>query len=168
MSRNFTPEQILLDRLLASDTAAFEELTRRYCFSLYTYCMSKLNSKEDSKRIVRNIFIALWEDRLVLPANFSLPVHLYTEVRKAVVQCINHKLNSVGDTTAFEQEIIPGFRAAELKKAKSPIKNGHRIQAAPKASPSPARSCEQPWWERYTPSVNLRNLKQALTSMVNF
>ncbi len=79
MRRNFTPDQTLIDKLLLDDTAAFEELSRRYCYPLYTYCMSKLNSKEDSKRIVRNIFIALWESRSALPVDFSISLHLYTE-----------------------------------------------------------------------------------------
>ena len=94
MSRNFTPEQDLIDKLSVGDGPALEELSRRYSFPLYSYCMTKLDSPEDAKRIVRNIFISLWENRDRLPENFSLSVHLYTEVRKSVVQCINSKLKT--------------------------------------------------------------------------
>jgi RNA polymerase sigma-70 factor, ECF subfamily len=86
MSRNFTPEQTLLDRLLIDDATAIEELSRRYSYSLYSYCMNALNSKEDSKRVVRNIFISLWQDRHSLPLDFSLPLYLSIQVRKAVLQ----------------------------------------------------------------------------------
>jgi hypothetical protein len=57
MSRNFTPEQDLIDKFLLGDAIAFEELSRRYSFPLYSYCLDKLNSPEDAKRIVRTIFI---------------------------------------------------------------------------------------------------------------
>ena len=109
MSRNFTPEQTLIDKLSVDDATALEELSRRYCYSLYSYCMTKLNSPEDAKRIVRNIFISLWENRDRLPENFSLSVHLYTEVRKAVVQCVNNKLKTSTNIPAIEKQIIPGF-----------------------------------------------------------
>src|SRR5258708_5513796 len=125
LSRNFTPEQTLIDKLTFDDPLALEELSRRYCYSLYSYCMSKLNSMEDSKRIVRNIFIALWEDRHMLPHDFSLSLHLYTEVRKAVVQCIHGKLRTSSNIPAIEKQIIPGFSAIQLQKAKQPVKTNY-------------------------------------------
>lgn len=120
ISRNFTPEQTLLDRLTFDDPTAIEELSRRYCYFLYSYCMSKLNSKEDSKRIARNIFIALWEDRHWLPLNFSLSLHLCKEVRKAVEQCINNKLSRERN---FEQDILNGVSLSEFQKAQWSIDN---------------------------------------------
>jgi DNA-directed RNA polymerase specialized sigma24 family protein len=167
-SRNFTPEQTLLDRLLADDAAAFEELSRRYCYSLYTYCMGKLNSKEDSKRIVRNIFIALWEDRRTLPVNFSLSLHLYTEVRKAVVQCVNNKLNKQGDISVIEEGIIPAFNAIELQKAKQPVKNNYTKKSHTYSSVVKKRSYEEQWWNKYSPAITLKGLKHALQNMLNF
>jgi DNA-directed RNA polymerase specialized sigma24 family protein len=89
ISRNFTPEHILVDRLPFDDASAFKELSRRYCYSLYAYCKRKLNSEEDSKLIVRNVFISLWEERRSLPLNFSLPVYLSIHVRKALLQRVN-------------------------------------------------------------------------------
>lgn len=164
MSRNFTPEQTLLDRLLVDDAAAFEELSRRYCYSLYTYCMSKLNSKEDSKRIVRNIFIALWEDRHTLPANFSLSLHLYTQVRKAVVQNIHNKLNSNRDISTIEDSIIPGFSATALQSAKNPVTNTPR---AIDRSADIGRSYEEQWWHKFTPTINLKDMTHLLKNMLN-
>lgn len=164
-SRNFTPEQTLLDRLLADDSAALEELSRRYCYSLYTYCMSKLNSREDSKRVVRNIFISLWEDRHLIPADFSLSLHLYTEVRKAVVQCLHNKLAKETDIPAIEEKIIPGFSAAELQKAKQPVRHIYTKKSGNQSFVNRKRSYEESWWN---PAINLKGLKHALQSMVNF
>jgi hypothetical protein len=165
MRRNFTPDETLIDRLLLNDTAAFEELSRRYCYSLYSYCMSKLNSVEDSKRIVRNIFILLWENRDMLPVNFSISLHLYTEVRKAVVQCINVKLNKEIDIPTIEKQIIPGFSIVELQKARQPI---HKIQESNyHTSIVNKRRYEEPWRNKYF-AINLKGLKHALQNMLNF
>ena len=167
-SRSYTPEQTLLDKLLADDATAFEELTRRYCFSLYNYANSKLDSPEDAKRIVRNIFIALWEDRQLIPADFSLSAHLYTEVRKAVVQCINNKLNSTADTSVIEEKIIPGFSAEKLHKAKQPVQHSYTKRSFYHPSVTSHRSYEESWWGKHAPALNLKSLKHALQSMVNF
>jgi hypothetical protein len=167
-SRNFTPEQTLLDRLFTDDTTALEELSKRYCYSLYTYCISKLDSKEDSKRIVRNIFISLWEDRHLLPADFSLSLHLYTEVRKAVVQCLNNKLTRSADINVIEEKIIPGFNAHELRKAKQPVKHIYTKKSGNQTSVIVKRSYEESWWMKYSPAINLKGLKHALQNMVNF
>ena len=166
MSRNFTPEQALIDRLLFDDTAAFEELSRRYCYPLYSYCMHKLNSAEDAKRIVRNIFIALWEDRYTLQINFSMSLHLYTEVRKAVVQCINNKLNTNKDIPAIEEQIIPGFNAIELQKAKEPVRNIYKEESS-NQSPVVNKGSYEELWRRKYPAINLKGLKHALRNMLN-
>lgn len=168
MSRNFTPEQILLDKLLNDDAAAFEVLTRRYCYSLYSYCMSKLNSEEDARRIVRNIFISLWEDRYSLPADFSLSLHLYTEVRKAVVQCINVKLNHNKDVPSIEEQIIPGFSAIQLQKAKQPVTNSEKVKSRFPQYEVKGQRYEELRWNRNAPSLNLKSLRHAFQSMLNF
>jgi DNA-directed RNA polymerase specialized sigma24 family protein len=167
MSRNFTSEQTLIDRLLADDTAAFEELSRRYCYSLYTYCLSKINSPEDAKRIVRNIFIALWEDRHWLPANFSLSLHLYTEVRKAVVQCLNSKLKTNANILVNEEQVIPGFSVQELQKAKQPVSRNISQPSKKSASALTKGKYEEQWWNKYTSAINLKVLKHGLKGMLN-
>ena len=159
MRRNFTPDQLLIDRLLVDDATALEELSQRYCYSLYSYCMQKLNSDEDAKRIARNIFISLWEERSTLPVDFSLTVYLYTEVRKAVIQCINVRLNKNKDVPAIEQKIIPEFDIIELQKAKLPISNNPSSLVTKERNEDP--------WPNYYPILNMKGLKRALQSMLN-
>jgi DNA-directed RNA polymerase specialized sigma24 family protein len=168
MSRNFTPEQTLIDKLPFSDAAALEELSRRYSYSLYSYCMAKLNSPEDAKRIVRNIFISLWENRDRLPDDFSLSVHLYTEVRKAVVQCVNSKLKTSSNIPAIEKQIIPGFSVTELQKAKQPVNKKNNQKSRYYFSAEKNRNYEEQWWNKYMSTINLKGLKHGLKSMLNF
>src|SRR5262249_2474004 len=111
------------------------------------------------KRIVRNIFISLWEGRSDLPVNFSMSVYLYTEVRKAVVQCINVKLNKEIDIPVIESRIIPGFSILELQKAKEPVRRQSEYPSS-----FFKRRYEEPWWNKFSAA----NLKHAVQSMFNF
>jgi DNA-directed RNA polymerase specialized sigma24 family protein len=167
MSRNFFPEENLVDRLLLDDTEAFEELHHRYCISLYSYCLGKLNSPEDAKRIVREIFVALWENRHSLPVGFSVSLHLYTEVRKAVVKCINDKLNGDQDIPVIEEQIIPGFNVMHLKKARQPVKTdlGDRSNMQVALQHKPAR--EEHKLNYYLNSVVMKNVKYAFQKVMH-
>ena len=167
MSRNFTPEQDLIDKLSVGDGPSLEELSRRYGYSLYSYCMAKLNSPEDARRIVRNIFIALWENRDRLPENFSLSVHLYTEVRKSVVQCVNSKLKTSTNIPSIEKQVIPGFSIRELQKAKEPVHKGNEQKSKYYISAVRYRDYEDQWWNKLMPAINLKGLKHGLKSMLN-
>lgn len=120
MSRNFASDQVLIDRLSLNDTEAFEELYRRYWYSLYTYCLKKLESSDDARQIVKTIYIDLWENRNNWPIDFSISRHLYAEVRQAVVKCLSQQLASEGDTTIIEKRIAPGFSAQALGQARIP------------------------------------------------
>ncbi|HEX2846984.1 MAG TPA: hypothetical protein VHN59_10580 [Chitinophagaceae bacterium] len=131
MSRTFTSDQELIDRLLSNDTEAFEELYRRYWYSLYTYSLKKLHSSNDARQIVKNIFIELWEKRHEWPANFSVSQHLYTSVRRSVVECLNEKLENDDYTELVEKQITEGFSAEALQNARKPVQ---QRQSAPTAS----------------------------------
>ncbi len=131
MSRTFTPDQELIDRLLLNDTDAFEELYCRYWYSLYNYSVKKLQSSADARQIVKDIFIDLWEKRHTLPANFSVSQHLYTSVRRNVVECLNDKLENADYSELFEQQITSAFTAEALQDARKPVQ---KKQAAPTAS----------------------------------
>ena len=122
MSRNFIAEETLIDQLFLDDTDSFEELYHRNGILLYNYCLDKLNSPDDARRIVREIFVSLWESRQSLPVGFSISIHLYTEVRKKIIQCINEKLNDNKDINMIQEQIIPGFNVLQLKKARQPVK----------------------------------------------
>lgn len=127
MSRNYLPDQVLIDRLLMSDTEAFEELYRRYWYSLYSYSNKKLYSSDDARRIVRDIFIQLWEKRHLLPVDFSISEYLYTEIRNAVVVCLNEKLNVEAINEMIEREVAHGFSVEALQAARQPVIQ-HTIQ----------------------------------------
>lgn len=123
MSRNFTPDQTLIDQLILNDTDALEELYRRYWYPLYVYALKKLRSREEAKKVVRDLFIDLWEKRASWPVAFSISRHLYDEVRKSVVRSLNKALAEGENADTIEEQIIPGFRVEALQAAKKPVRN---------------------------------------------
>jgi DNA-directed RNA polymerase specialized sigma24 family protein len=127
MSRIFTGDQVLIDRLGINDTDAFEELYRRYWYGLYRYCLKKLHSKEDARIIVRDIFIAIWEKRATLPVSFSLSKYLYEEVRNKVIKCLNQKLTDTNFDARVEQWLDTEFSVQSLQAARRPVKKEYTI-----------------------------------------
>jgi hypothetical protein len=168
MSRNFTPDETLIDQLLLDDTSAFEELHHRYCYPLYSYCIGKLDSPEDARRIVRDIFIALWENRQHLKVDFSISLYLYTEVRKSVVRCINEKLLDTATVSQIEKQVIPGFSVIQLQKASRPVNTNQSYSSNNHLSVNRKGSYENPWWNNYPAALNIKGIKHALQSMLNF
>jgi hypothetical protein len=168
MSRNFTPDETLIDQLLLNDTSAFEELHHRYCYPLYSYCIGKLDSPEDARRIVRDIFIALWENRQHLKTDFSISLHLYTEVRKAVVRCIDEKLLDTATVSQIEKQVIPGFSVIQLQKASKPVNAKRSYSSNNHLSVNKKRNYGNPWWNNYPAAFDVKGIKHALQSMLNF
>lgn len=121
MSRSFLPDQELIDRLMTDDTEAFEELYRRYWYSLYNYSYQKLQSSDHARRIVRDIFVRLWEKRKSFPVDFILSEFLYTEVRRSVVVHLSGQLNVQDE--AQVQELQSQFSVDSLKQARQPVRS---------------------------------------------
>jgi DNA-directed RNA polymerase specialized sigma24 family protein len=163
MSRNFTSEQVLVDQLVASDTEAFEEIHRRYCFPLYTYCIGKLHAPADARRIVRDIFIRLWERRQQLPIDFSLQVHLYGEIRRGVLDCVNEKLINEDDLSLIHAQVIPAFKTQRLKDARQPVIN----KRTPPCEYQGGEMRKQPWWNQYPSFLKGRGMKLALERVLH-
>ena len=163
MSRKFTPEQTLIDQLVANDTDAFEEIHHRYCFPLYSYCVAKQNTPSDSRRIVRDIFIRLWERRSTLPVNFSLQVHLYAEVRREILNCLNEKLMTDSDLPVIEEHVLPAFQVNKLQEARKPVRQPELKMPEPLHRNPPA----QPWWNVYPGFIKTRGMKLAFEKVLH-
>lgn len=107
MSRNFTVDQILTERLIINDTDAFEELYYRYWYSLYFYGLRKLHSPEDSKQLVVTIFSVLWLKRHFLPVSFNLAKYLYEESTREIIKWLSQKMVSVNNLELVETGTTP-------------------------------------------------------------
>jgi len=130
MSRNYSTDQELIDKLLLNDTLAFEELYRRYWYNLYSYSLKKLHSSDDARKIVRKIFIDLWEKRHTNPVDFSISQHLYSHVRMAVVECLNERLNNKEDQQLVEEHLLNSFSVKALEPARKPVEQRQEPEIA--------------------------------------
>ena len=136
MSRSFIQDQELIDRLMTDDTEAFEELYRRHWYNLYSYSMQKLHDSGRSRRVVRNLFIRLWEMRKTFPVDFVLSEFFYTEVRKEVVVQLDSQLNA--EIAELPEALAREFTVSELGKARKPV------EPIPARRAQPVLSRQQP------------------------
>ncbi|MGZ8540469.1 MAG: RNA polymerase sigma factor [Chitinophagaceae bacterium] len=127
MSRILTNDLTLIDRLSLNDTDAFEELYRHYWHGLYLYSLKKLQAPEDAKKVVRTIFIALWEKRHSLPFSFSISKFLYEEVRKEVIISLSQKLTSKTDMLWIENRLTSEFSVQSLQAARQPVTKKYTV-----------------------------------------
>ncbi len=168
MSRNFTPEQTLIDQLLVDDTSAFEEIHHRYFYPLFSYCFDKTGSPEAAKQIVRDIFISLWEKRHTLPVNFSLSLYLYTEVRRSVVKSINTQLADENEIAATATKVIPGFSIDQLQKARRPVSQPvYAENIATLRSSLFTQKKPENWWNQYLPTIDIKMIRYAFQKAFN-
>ncbi len=160
MNRDYSTDSQLIDRMQTNDTAAFEEIYHRYWFSLYSYCLGKLHTREEAKQIVKKIFVDLWENRFTIPVDFSVNHHLYSCVRNAVVEALHHQLD---EGTAVAEEILPTFATQALQQARKPV-------AAPVKTPEREDTVVRPILFSMKPeesSFGFRHLRKALQMMMN-
>ena len=77
----------LVDRYLAGDTAAFDEIMIRYERQIYRVCYRFVDNREDAMDLAQEVFIKAFEHLTTFRRESSLKTWLY---RIAMNHCINH------------------------------------------------------------------------------
>src|SRR5262244_1684314 len=77
----------LVDRYLAGDTAAFDEIMVRYERQIYRICYRFVDNREDAMDLAQEVFIKAFEHLATFRRESSLKTWLY---RIAMNHCINH------------------------------------------------------------------------------
>lgn len=90
----------LLSSLIQGDESAFDRIYNRYSETLYYYAYKHSGSKEDSREMVQNIFLSLWEKRGCLNTILVLRHYLFGSIRYQVV--IYYRKKEVRDRFAAE------------------------------------------------------------------
>lgn len=67
----------LIRRLKKNDNQAFESIFNEFKEKLYYYILGYLRSTEESKEILQNVFISLWESRKSLKEEYILSNYIY-------------------------------------------------------------------------------------------
>ncbi|SDE66507.1 RNA polymerase sigma-70 factor, ECF subfamily [Mucilaginibacter pineti] len=83
-------DDILLDLIrLEDDRAAFSELYDRYWDKIFLQAANALNSAEEAKECVQDIFCSLWSRRQTLELKYSLYTYLAVAVKYRVINILN-------------------------------------------------------------------------------
>ena len=77
----------LVDRYLAGDTAAFDEIMIRYERQIYRVCYRFVDNRDDAMDLAQEVFIKAFEHLTTFRRESSLKTWLY---RIAMNHCINH------------------------------------------------------------------------------
>lgn len=77
--------------LRSGDNRAYTEIYNRYHGKLYVHVFHRLNSREDTKDLLHDLFISLWKNHASLILNTTLAAYLYTAARYRVFDFIAHK-----------------------------------------------------------------------------
>jgi RNA polymerase sigma-70 factor (family 1) len=82
----------LIDLLKKDDENAFSEIYRRYADSLAGFASSKLFDLEDSRDIIHDVFVKLWQERKQLKVDRDLKAYLFTLTRYRIVDKIRKNI----------------------------------------------------------------------------
>src|SRR5438132_10957846 len=84
---NSDPDIELVERYLAGDVSAFDEIMIRYERQIYRVCYRFVENRDDAKDLAQDVFIKAFEHLSSFRRESSLKTWLY---RIAINHCINH------------------------------------------------------------------------------
>jgi len=85
-SKSMTVDPELSARIKKGDTRSLELLFRRLYPRLFAYANKFMHDHDDSKEIVQDVFVSLWNHRSSLDESKSLDAYLFTSVKN---RCLN-------------------------------------------------------------------------------
>lgn len=99
----------LLDRIKEGRPDAFEELFNRYWEPLYLFALKRVQSEDDAKDIVQELFIKFWlkKDQIVITKN--LESYLFSIVKYEVLHKVSQLLRSEEKKQYYQDNILPQF-----------------------------------------------------------
>jgi len=121
MNHHLIYDMQLLDALRVNDTTAFEKLFERYWFPLFQYANGKLDSEQEAKEIVRDVFIDLWENRSAITPGFSLIAYLYSRLRNRVAGNLYRQICERRIEYRRKNLLLGEFSVQNLKSAYRPV-----------------------------------------------
>lgn len=81
----------LFSKLSRDDEKAFSELFRRYYSGLCLFAVQLLHDDEQSKELVQEVFVQLWEKRKQIRVHSSVKSYLFRAVKNQLINWANHQ-----------------------------------------------------------------------------
>ena len=89
--KSVTIDSELIARIRKGDTKSLELLFRRLYPRLFAYANKFLHDHDDSKEVVQDVFLSLWNHRNKLDESKSLDAFLFTSVKNKSVNLLKSK-----------------------------------------------------------------------------
>jgi RNA polymerase sigma-70 factor (family 1) len=110
MSSCTTDLQLLQD-IRQSNTAAFEELFKKYYMPLTRFAWRYVNCKAIAEEMVQELFADLWEERITWEVEGSLRAYLYSSIRNRSLNHLKHqKVKQKYDPLWMEEKENPTIK----------------------------------------------------------
>jgi RNA polymerase sigma-70 factor (family 1) len=84
-------DEVLITKLVASDSCAFEMIYKKYATELYSYARRNIQKREDAEEIIQDVFEYLWINREKMGKAIWLRAYLYQMVRYKIIRYFTHK-----------------------------------------------------------------------------
>ncbi len=84
-------DQNLTALLKEGDEKAFSEIFKRYQALLFDFAYKRIHDKDESKDIVQEIFVRLWNNRAEIEIRTSLRSYLYRSALNGILNLLKHK-----------------------------------------------------------------------------
>lgn len=96
----------LVTLLQKGDKQAYKTLFEKYGTRLYHFALKYLKEKEDSKDLLNEVFLTLWENRQGLKTNLSLQSYLFTIAYNNIRQRFLKKIREEKYVRIFAEEYL--------------------------------------------------------------
>jgi RNA polymerase sigma-70 factor (ECF subfamily) len=81
----------IFSKLARDDEKAFSELFHRYYPALCLFAVQFLNDDEQSRELVQEVFVQLWEKRKQIRVHSSVKSYLFRAVKNQLINWVNHQ-----------------------------------------------------------------------------
>ena len=121
MTRGYSSDSILLERLHKGDMRAYEEIFTKFYPSLCAYGSLYVKDREAVENIVQDLMLRLWEQHSTLEISGNLSGYLFTAVRNRSMHHISHMsvreraLDIIGKTLSETLDVPDYYAAKELE-----------------------------------------------------
>lgn len=110
-------DQKAIELLKSDNHEAFEYLYKVYCGQVYNFSKLYINSSEDIKEVVQEVFIKLWEARALLRENDNLRGFLFIVTRNLIFnrqkKTFNENFYKTSVLNAYNQSNFDSFNIEE-------------------------------------------------------
>lgn len=131
-------EKVLLARLSAGEESAFAEIYGEYAALLINYAASRLESLEEARDIVQDLFIYIWDERTNIRIDRSLRAYLLTAIRYRIIDYIRHRLTC----RAYAARIMTLSKIASIEMEEEIAAKSLRLQLDNAVADLPSRTQE--------------------------